>query len=154
MLVQDVMRKEITLFTPETTFKEAVLTFVDQKMDSTAVVESRDSKKLIGVISLHDLIAKMVPDYLEADPTAASFETAEFFKRSVLKVADLPIGSFMTKEVHVAHANHTLIEVATLMAKYNLRSVPIVNEQTGEIVGYSSRREIKEAMAKVLQGKV
>lgn len=145
------MRTQISLFTPETTFREAVKEFIDQKMDSSAVVESKNSKKLVGVISLHDLIKKMVPDYLEFDPTAATFESSEFFKKAVLAVADEPIGSFMTKDIKFVHPNHTLIEVATIMARYNLRSVPVVEEKTGDIVGYSSRREIKEAMGHVLQ---
>ncbi len=151
MLVRDVMRTELTLFTPETTFKDAIRTFIEKDMESTAIVADLTSRKLVGVVSLADLITKMVPDYLEADPTAATFEAEEFFKKCVLAMANVPVADCMTTAIHSVHDNHTLIEVATLIAKYGVRSVPVVEEGSQKIVGYISRRDVKRAMHAALQ---
>lgn len=150
MLVKDVMRTELTLFTPEMQFREVVQHFLEKDMESTAVVEDARSKKLVGVVSLFDLIERLVPEYLEADPTAAVFEAEGFFRSAVEKVASIPVREVMKAPVHFVHPNHTLIEVATLISKYKLRSVPVLQDGTDTIVGYVSRRDIKEAIGKVL----
>lgn len=153
ILVQQAMRTVITLLTPEMTFRDALKVFILHNMESTAVVESRETKKLVGVLSMYDLIKKAVPDYLEYDTTAATFEPGDFFARVVGDVADEPIKNFMTTDVHAVHADHSLIEVAALIARHNLRSVPVVDEHTSEVVGYISRRDIKQAMGRVLFAK-
>ena len=150
MLVHDVMRTELTLFTPDMRFREVIKEFLDKDMESTAVVEHAESKKLVGVISLFDLIERLVPEYLETDPTAAVFEAEDFFRNAVEKVADTPVQEVMKAPVHFVHPNHTLIEVATLISKFKLRSVPVLQEGTDTIVGYVSRRDLKEAMGTVL----
>ncbi len=153
MLVKDVMRTQLTLFTPEMTFRQVIEKFIAQDMESTAVVDTQEKKNLVGVISLFDCIERLVPDYLEADPTAATFEAEEFFRRAVEGVADTPIRSIMKTDVHAVHANHTLIEVATLISKFKLRSVPVLEEGTKRIIGYVSRRDLKEAIHKILTSK-
>lgn len=150
MLVKDVMRTQLTLFTPDMTFRQVMAKFIEQNMESTAVVDSHESKNLVGVISLFDCIERMVPDYLEADPTAATFEAEEFFRGAVEKVANTPVRDIMKTDVHAVHANHTLIEVATLISKFKLRSVPVLEEGSKRIVGYVSRRDLKEAIHKIL----
>lgn len=150
MLVQDVMRTELTLFTPDMRFRDAMKEFLDKDMESTAVVENISSRKLVGVVSLFDLIERLVPEYLETDPTAAVFEAEGFFRNAVEKVADTPLREIMKAPAHFVHPNHTLIEVATLISKYKLRSVPVVQDGTSTIVGYVSRRDLKEAMGTVL----
>lgn len=150
MLVQDVMRTELTLFTPDMLFRDVIKEFLDKDMESTAVVAEAGSKKLVGVISLFDLIERLVPEYLETDPTAAVFEAEGFFRNAVEKVATTPVKDIMKAPVHFVHPNHTLIEVATLISKFKLRSVPVLQENSDTIVGYVSRRDIKEAMGSVL----
>lgn len=129
------------------TLREAVEMMLKEK--TNGLVVTNGDNKVIGILSSWDIIKQVVPDYLEDEGHLGSFEAQEVFARRVLDVADDPVDLFMTKNVHTVKPTDTLMEAAALLAEHGIRQLPVVDD-TGMLLGYINRTNIKEAIGDVL----
>ena len=146
--ISNYMRKGVTTVGKKVTFREAVQTMIQHQTNGLAVVDS--SGKICGILSILDLIEYIVPDYLEYDKHLASFEAPDVFEQRVKEVADIQVGEFMTKHVHVLKGGHSMIEALTLMSEHHIRQIPIVDNNDCPI-GYITRTEVKKAIGDALE---
>ena len=141
------MHTEATPLHEGATMQEAVQQMIRCKRNGLIIIN--DEKKVVGILSIWDIIEHIVPDYLEEDKHLASFEAADVFGQRIKETANDPIASFMTTKVHTVQADDSLMQVATMLSEFRLRQLPIVDND-GVLVGSISRTDVKIAIGRVL----
>lgn len=146
-LVSDYMRTTVPTARPSDTFREALATMVRQQTNGLIIID--EDRKIKGVLSSWDMIQFIVPDYLEEDKHLAAFEANDVFAKRIEELKDRPVADFMSTSVHACHADHALMEAATMLSEFRIRQLPVI-DKSGVLVGYINRTDIKKAMADVL----
>ncbi|QQR55003.1 CBS domain-containing protein [Candidatus Peregrinibacteria bacterium] len=146
-LVKNYMRDKVVTLNPTDTVKHAVEVMLNHKTNGLVVID--DSRHVLGILSSWDVIAYLVPDYLENDKHLASFEAGDVFEERVKEIQNDSVSKFMSSHVHTTRPEHSLIEAATLLSEFQIRQLPVVDEN-GILVGYLNRTDIKKAIGDVL----
>lgn len=146
-LVKDYMKHKVVSLSPKQSVKEAIRAMIEHKTNGLVVVD--EDKKVAGILSSWDIIAYLVPDYLEMDKHLASFESGDVFEKRIKEVEDDPVSKFMSKHVHTIKPTHSLMEASTLLSEFHIRQLPVVDE-SGTLIGYLNRTDIKRAIGDVL----
>lgn len=145
--VSDYMQKKTVTLPPTATLRDAVETMLKAHTNGLVIVNK--AQEVVGILSSWDIIQYIVPDYLEEDKHLASFEAGDVFNDRVEELKNDPVSKFMSSEVHTCQAGHNLIEAATMLSEFRIRQLPVVDE-SGKLVGYINRTDIKRAIADVL----
>lgn len=147
--VKNVMVKDVIFLKPGMPVSEAAEIFVKNDINGAPVLD--DENKLVGIVTDSDLLMQDVRVHF---PTSIQLlagtillgsekKFEERFRRAIgAKVADV-----MTKEVHTAHMDDTLEDVATLMAEKGIGRVPIMDDN--KVVGIVTKRDIIKTLTKI-----
>lgn len=146
-LVSEFMHAEVPTVGPSATLRDVLATMVTHRTNGLVVIN--EAREILGIVSSWDIIQEVVPDYLETDKHLAAFEAGDIFAQRVTELQTKPVAEFMTKAVQVCHADHALMEAATLLSEHRIRQLPVV-DQNKKLVGYINRTDIKLAMAQIL----
>ncbi len=121
MKVQDIMSRNPTCVTPETPLAEAARLMKQEDVGVVPVVESENSKRLVGLITDRDIAIRAVAEGRDGKTTS--------------------VGHIMTSEVRSASPGDSVDDVMTLMGREQVRRVPIVDER-GSLVGIVAQADI------------
>ena len=146
-LVSEYMRSPVITIRPESTFREAIERMLREKTNGLVVMD--EQQKLVGILSSWDIIAYIVPDYLEKDKHLAAFEDGGVFAKRIHELADEPVRVFMTDAVHSVKPHSTIMEAATTLSEHNIRQLPVTDEND-HVIGYLNRTDIKKIIGDVL----
>lgn len=146
-LVQDYMKKKVVSLTADQTVKEALKAMIEHKTNGLVVIDK--NSKVVGILSSWDIIAYLVPDYLEEDGHLASFESGDVFEERIKEVQDDPVSKFMSAHVHTINPDDSLMQAATLLSEFHIRQLPVVDEDD-LLIGYLNRTDIKRALGEIL----
>ena len=119
MRAQDIMTKDPRVVTPETPVQEAARLMQSEDTGVLPVVESNQSRLLVGVITDRDLALRVVAE----GKTSASVRDA------------------MSSGVKTARPDDNVKDVMDLMAREQVRRIPIVDDR-GMVVGIVSQADI------------
>jgi CBS domain-containing protein/anti-sigma regulatory factor (Ser/Thr protein kinase) len=122
--VQDVMSAELHTVTPKMTMADLLELLRQAQISGTPVV---DNGKLVGIVSLEDLIRSMCANDLEA-----------------------VIEKYMTHEVIAARSYDPIVEAIELFTTHHVGRLPVVNEQ-GDLVGIITKGDITRGVLVALQ---
>lgn len=146
-IVADYMHTPV-ISVPETaTLRQALEKMITNHTNGLVVVS--DHNQVAGILSSMDIIAHITPDYLEEDKHLASFEAGDQFEKLTMDCAEHPVSTFMTRKVHTIKTTHSLMEAMALQSEHKIRQLPVVDE-SGKLVGYLNRTDIKRAMGEIL----
>ncbi|PIR76145.1 MAG: hypothetical protein COU32_03530 [Candidatus Magasanikbacteria bacterium CG10_big_fil_rev_8_21_14_0_10_42_10] len=145
--IDEWMRDDVVTLPASATVSEAIETMLDKKTNGIVIVDGEGH--VGGILSSWDIIKHIVPDYLEEDGHLASFESADTFCNRVEEVKNDTIDQFMTKDVQTIKQHGSLMKAVTMLSKFHIRQLPVVDD-TGKLVGYLNRTDIKRAVGKVL----
>lgn len=146
-LVKDYMKHKVVSLSPDQSVKEAIAAMMEHKTNGLVVVDK--NQKVVGILSSWDIIAYLVPDYLEEDKHLASFESGDVFEERIKAVAKDPVSTFMSKHVHTINPTDSLMEASTLLSEFHIRQLPVVDD-AGVLIGYLNRTDIKRAIGEIL----
>lgn len=119
MNANDIMTKDPSVVTPETTAQDAARLMQSEDVGILPVVESKDNRRLVGVITDRDIALRVVAD-----------------GRSNAQVRDA-----MSPNVLTARTDEDVKEVMAKMAREQVRRIPIVDDG-GMIVGIVAQADI------------
>ena len=119
MRAQDIMTKDPRVVTPETPVQEAARLMQSEDTGVLPVVESNQSRLLVGVITDRDLALRVVAE----GRTSASVRDA------------------MSSGVKTAKPDDNVKDVMDLMAREQVRRIPIVDDR-GMVVGIVSQADV------------
>ncbi len=119
MRAQDIMTKDPRVVTPETPVQEAARLMQSEDTGVLPVVENQQSRILVGVVTDRDLALRVVAE----GKTSASVRDA------------------MSSGVKTAKPDDNVKDVMDLMAREQVRRVPIVDDR-GMVVGIVSQADV------------
>ncbi|HYO14641.1 MAG TPA: CBS domain-containing protein [Thermoanaerobaculia bacterium] len=118
--VRDIMTENPAVCTPETTARDAARMMEENDCGSLPVVETRDSMKLIGIVTDRDLALRILGRGQNPDTR---------------------ILEAMTRNVAAVRRDDNLDEVERLMAEQQVRRIPVVDED-GRILGIIAQADL------------
>lgn len=121
MKAQDIMSKNPTCVTPDTTLADAARLMKTENIGVVPVVESESSKRLVGVLTDRDIAIRAVAEGRDGTTTS--------------------VGHIMTSNVRTSTATDSVADVMDLMGREQVRRVPVVDER-GALVGIISQADI------------
>jgi CBS domain-containing protein len=124
---RDIMTDSPAVATADTTARDAARMMEDNDCGSLPVVESRDSMKLVGMVTDRDLALRILGR--GQDPNT-------------------PIREAMTKNVSSVKQNDDLDAVEHVMSGQQVRRVPVVDDQ-GRVVGIVAQADLARELDSV-----
>ena len=121
MKAQDIMTRNPTCVTPDTSLTEAARLMKQEDVGVVPVVESEGSKRLVGLITDRDIAIRAVAEGRDGTTTS--------------------VGHVMTSEIRSASPDDSVNDVMALMGREQVRRVPIVDER-GTLVGIIAQADI------------
>jgi len=119
--VGDVMTRNPVAVTPTTSVLEAARLMRELGVSALPVV---DDERLIGIVTERDLVWKVIAE---------------------VRPVSIPVSDVMTRSLVVIRETETLSQALYLMSKFNIRHLPVVDEQ-GRLIGILSLRDIEYAL--------
>lgn len=121
MKAQDIMTKNPTCVTPDTTLADAARLMKTENIGVVPVVESESSKRLVGVLTDRDIAVRAVADGRDGATTS--------------------VGHIMSSDVRTSTVTDSVKDVMDLMGREQVRRVPVIDER-GALVGIISQADI------------
>ena len=121
MKAQDIMSRNPSCVTPDTSIVDAARLMKDENVGVVPVVESETSKKLVGVLTDRDIAVRAVAAGRDGATTS--------------------VGHIMTADVRTSAPTDSVKEVMELMGSEQIRRVPVVDER-GALVGIIAQADI------------
>jgi len=121
MKAQDIMSRNPTCVTPDTTLVDAARLMKDENIGVIPVVESESSRRLVGVLTDRDIAVRAVAEGRDGVTTS--------------------VGHIMTSDVRTSSTTDSVNDVMELMGREQVRRIPIVDDR-GALVGIISQADI------------
>jgi CBS-domain-containing membrane protein len=128
MRVRDIMTRQVCSLQTTDTIERAAAMLADRKITAAPVLDA--AGRLVGMVSEGDLLWHRVPP----DPTAHVRRGIDGTDRPKL------VRDVMSRDPVTAWPEADLSDVAQLMLRHGVRSLPILHD--GRIVGIVSRRDV------------
>lgn len=129
--VKDFMTRKVISFTSDMDIGEVLKVFNKYRISSGPVLESENSKEVIGFISEDDIMEAMA-------------ESSFFHSPSLpVKVSDI-----MSHQVHTLNLEMDVFEVEKIFRENKLRHAPVIDDFHNQI-GLVSRRDILRSLEKL-----
>lgn len=126
MLVKEIMTEDVKTIEPDMTVQEAAKKMVEENMKFLIVIKG---KKLVGILTEWDFVKKIAAE--------------EEFKENA------KVKSIMTSDVIVIDPETEIGEAASIMAKSNIKKLPIVTKNV--LIGVVTAMDILAAEPKLME---
>lgn len=123
--VSDAMSKNVIFVTPKTWISELREVLRINRISGVPVVEN---DKLVGVVSIEDFIKCLA----EGD-------------------VDIPVGDKMTKDIKIVYSDEPLISCVNKFEGFGFGRFPVINRNSGNLVGIITKGDIISALLKELE---
>ncbi len=145
LLVQDIMSQVAETVNDSATIKEVVNIFHEKNTSYITVVDAHN--KIVGEISILDIIGKGIPDYALQLDNISFLSTMGAFEDLLKNEDKISVKEIMRLVTDTLSPELTFLEAAYLIVKSKKRHIPVV--QDGEVKGLVSFMDI---LNKVLRG--
>ncbi len=143
--VEDLMTTEPVFIHPENTLRELADMFYQKQLSYLPVVD--DSGKLIGDVTVNDLISHGIPDYVKRLGNIQFTKTLEPFEKLLKEEENIRVKEIMRKPDTSISRDASMIEVVILIITKGFRHIPVMDGDV--LVGVISETDILE---KVIRG--
>lgn len=137
MKVQDLMRTNVLIVSPETPLLRINETLHHFQSDYAIVAEG---KKLMGFVTYKDLFRQLLPSYAEVMEDANYWLMPESMESRVEPLRRKPVREIMTTKLITASKNTPVVNAGALMMANDVDQMPVV--ENDEVVGVISFRDI------------
>lgn len=146
MEIKDIIKPAITI-KDTASLKDAVSLMIEEKVNALLVVD--DDEKLIGEITVSELLTAIVPDYLDDDVIAAHFVSNEVFQETVEQASDKQVQFFMSKKITPVTMHEELMTIAVKAISGQHVRIPVIDDE-GKPIAIISRRGLKHIIGDAL----
>lgn len=141
MRIGDLMDKDLTSITENTTLKEAIEILSQHNLTGLPVVDELGA--LVGFISEKDVIQASLPGYCDYLVGAAFIPDFDQLSEKLRKKGQEPVGKYMTREVIYFSEDDSDLHVALSLIQKGLKMAPVVGKD-GVFIGIVSRAHLIE----------
>ena len=147
--IAEVMTPNPITVTPETSLQEAVQILAENKISGLPVVN--EAGKLVGVISESDLMWQETgidpAPYIMFLDSVIYLQNPARHEKEIHKVLGQTVGEVMTDKPISVHSSQTLRDAAHWMQEKKVRRLPVLDQETGALVGIITQGDIIRSMA-------
>ncbi|HLC94706.1 MAG TPA: CBS domain-containing protein [Patescibacteria group bacterium] len=98
-------------------------------------------KKLVGILTQHDLLSRMYPSIQEIIEDFAHAADFEHIEQNITQLLEGPVSQIMNKKMITATAETPLMQAQSLMLVHKFSHLPIINDKQ-ELLGIVSQGDI------------
>lgn len=149
MIVKDIVKPAV-IITETDTFGFALKAMMTQNTNTLLVTNQKG--KLVGEITVTDLLMAVVPDILNGSEVMEHFKNDDAFVASIEVAKDLPVSEFMSHDYSALTLNDNLTDIVATAIAYERARIPVVDHENNPI-GIISRQGLKQILAKFLEQK-
>lgn len=139
---KDIMTKEILTVYPDTEIVQAAKLMLDKHISGLPVVDKEGHLK--GIICQSDLMAQQrkipVPSFFILLDSAISLTSPQQIENEVRKMSAVKVSDAMTLDPITVDPETGLEDIATLMVKHNIHTVPVLDR--GWLVGIIGKEDV------------
>jgi len=121
MKAREIMSRNPTCVTPDTPLVDAARLMKDENIGVVPVVESSNSRRLVGVLTDRDIAIRAVAEGRDGASTS--------------------VGHIMSTDLRTSAPDDSVNDVMALMGSEQIRRIPIVDER-GDVVGIIAQADI------------
>jgi CBS domain-containing protein len=143
MKVKEIMTRKVTSIFPDLNAKEALGLLLKMKISGLPVID--DKNKLAGMFTEKEVLATILPSYLEKVGRFMYQENPKAVKQKIATFSDMKVKDVMRSEVVTVDEDTTLCEVARIMLTQKARRLPVINKEK-VVVGIVARGDVVEAL--------
>jgi len=143
MKVREVMTKDITSVDTQMNAKEALDLLQKMQISGLPVIDA--DRKLVGMFTEKEVVAAILPSYLERVGRFIYQENPKAVKQKVQMFSGIKVKDIMRQNVVTVDEDTTLCEVARIMLTQKARRIPVLNKEK-EVVGIVSRGDVVKAL--------
>jgi CBS domain-containing protein len=121
MKAREIMSKNPTCVTPDTPLVDAARLMKEENIGVVPVVESSNSRRLVGVLTDRDIAIRAVAEGRDGATTS--------------------VGHVMSTDIHTSAPDDSVNDIMALMGSEQIRRIPIVDER-GDVVGIIAQADI------------
>lgn len=143
MKVLEVMTKKVISLKPEDNAKDALDLLFNMKISGLPVIDEKS--KLCGMFTEKEVLAKILPSYIEAVGEYVYQDNPKAVKQKILEMAHLRVKDVMRRDVITVNEDAPLCEVAHLMFVQKARRLMVLNKAK-EVVGIIARGDVVKAL--------
>jgi len=138
----DIMTKEVVAVHPETEIVQAARLLLERHINGLPVVDQEG--RLEGIICQDDLVTQQkkipIPSYFILLDSLIPLTSQKDIEKALKKMAAVTVGEAMSTDLITVGPDTELEEIATLMVKHNIHTVPVIDE--GKLVGIIGKEDI------------
>ncbi|HCR38140.1 MAG TPA: histidine kinase [Synergistaceae bacterium] len=138
MLVGDLMDRDLTAVSPETTVAEAVEIMAGHRISGVPVVD--EEGRVQGFLSEKDVIRAALPGYFDLLQDSSFLPDYGQFRKRLQRVSLERVDKYMKGDVIVFEEQDTDLHAAMVLISRNLKRAPVVRD--GVFSGVISRADL------------
>jgi CBS domain-containing protein len=146
---KDIMTKEVICVSPETEVVQAAKLLLEKHINGLPVLDRKGC--LVGMICQSDLIFQQkkipFPSVFTLLDSSILSKSPDRIEREVAKMAAITVGQAMTHDPVSVDPETSLEEIATIMVKRNIHSLPVLEE--GKVVGMIGKEDLLRTLMPV-----
>ncbi|MHB9097302.1 MAG: CBS domain-containing protein [Syntrophales bacterium] len=139
---RDIMTKEVVTVYPETEIVQAANLMLEKHLSGLPVVDREGHLK--GIICQSDLMAQQrkipLPSFFILLDSTIQLTSSQQIENEIKKMAAIKVSEAMTPDPLTVDPDAGLEDIATLMVKHNIHTVPVLDQ--GWLVGIIGKEDI------------
>lgn len=139
---KDIMTREIVTVYPDTEVVQAAKLMLDKHISGLPVVDKEGHVK--GIICQSDLMAQQrkipLPSFFILLDGAISLTSPQQIENEIRKMSAVKVSEAMTPDPITVDTETGLEDIATLMVKHNIHTVPVLDQ--GWLVGVIGKEDV------------
>lgn len=139
---RDIMTKDVITVYPDTEIAQAASLLLERHMNGLPVVDRDGSLK--GIICQSDLVAQQekipLPSFFVLLDGIIPLNSPKHIEKEIQKMAALTVAEAMTTDLVTVDVQTSLEEIATLMVKHNIHTLPVL--ENGLLAGIIGMEDI------------
>lgn len=148
-IVADVMTPDPIAVKPQTPLQEAIQIITTEEISGLPVID--DAGKLVGVISETDLMWQETgvdpPPYIMILDSVIYLQNPARYEKEIHKALGQTVGEVMTDKPISITPERSIRAAAHLMHDKKIRRLPVVDSQSGQLIGILTQGDIIRMMA-------
>jgi CBS domain-containing protein len=143
MKAKDIMTKEVISLSPEMMASDA-LDFLQRRAISGLPVLNTD-KKLVGMFTEKEVIAAILPSYVEKVGTFAYAGNSKAINSKIHAFNSMKVKDVMRKDVVTVDEDASIYEIVRIMLTQKIRRLAVLNK-VKDVVGLIARGDVVRAL--------
>ena len=144
---REMMTSEVRTVTPELDVKSLAKRFAAERVSGFPVIDA--TGKLVGVVTESDLIHQNerlhIPTTVALFDSILQLQTNKQLEDELKRMGATTVAEIMSTDIEGVAPDATLPEIATLMGRKNVHTIPVIDDD--KLVGVIGKLDLIEALA-------